>query len=164
MGRQGEVGVSLGEPGTVVVVVVVVTVIVLLIANRSDPLRSWIDGGTTGRPSRRRSLSRWLSLSPSLFSLLSLDLFEMPRSLLLECCLPFLSFSSFLELESRSLSSLLWLLVRFCSLSLSLSLPLSLSFSLSFSLGLSSGRLEKGCLVWPPLPEELQDLEASGLL
>lgn len=98
---------SLGEPGTVVVVVVVVTVIVRLMANRSDPLRSWIDGGTTGRPSLRRSLSRCLSLSPSPFSLLLLDLFEASHSLLLESCLSFLSLSLFLELESWSLSSLL---------------------------------------------------------
>lgn len=99
--------VCLGEPGTVVVVVVVVTVIVLLIAKRSDPLRSWIDGGTTGRPSRRRSLSCGLSLSLSLLSRLLLDLFEMSRSLLLECRLSVRSLSLFLELESLTLSSFL---------------------------------------------------------
>lgn len=84
MALPGEDGVSLGDPGTVVVVVVVVTVMVRLIAKRSDPLRSWMDGGMTGRPSRLLSLSRSLSLLPSLFSLLLLDRSEMPRSLLLE--------------------------------------------------------------------------------
>ena len=85
----------LGEPGTVVVVVVVVTVIVRLMANRSDPLRSWMDGGTTEPPSRFCSLSRGLPVLLSLFSLFLLDLFDKPSSLLLECVLTFLSLSFF---------------------------------------------------------------------
>lgn len=73
-----------GEPGTVVVVVVVVTVMVLLMAKRSEPFRSWIDGGTTGRPSRLRSLSRCLSRSSSFLSELLLDRFTLSSSRLLE--------------------------------------------------------------------------------
>lgn len=168
-----------------VVVVVVVTVIVRLMAKRSEPLRSWIDGGTTGRPSRRRSLFCCLSLSTTL-SLLLFDLLELPRSLLLECCPVPLSLSFFLLLESLSLSSLLWLLMRFWSLSLSLPLSFSLSLSLFLSLSLSRSLslsltlslslfLSLSCplslwrssdtdLVWTPLPEELWDREASGLL
>lgn len=91
VGRQGETGVNLGEPGTVVVVVVVVTVMVRLMANKSEPLSSWIDGGTTGRPSRRHSLSRYTSLSIPLFSLLLLECFDLPCSLVHNWRLPFIS-------------------------------------------------------------------------
>lgn len=96
---HGEAGDSLGEPGTVVVVVVVVTVMVLLMAKRSEPFKSWIDGGTTGRPSRQRSTSlRCLSWSPSFFSELLFDLFSLSRSRLVECC-PLFFALCFLELE-----------------------------------------------------------------
>lgn len=119
-----------------VVVVVVVTVMVRLIANKSEPLRSWMDGGMTGRPSRRFSRSPRPSLRLGRGSRLVLDRLELVSVFrLLECFRSFRSLS-LCGVEGPPPMWLLWLLLRLGLLSTSLLLSLTRSLSLGLSLSL----------------------------